>query len=83
MAVRTYSMQELRRIVKESVNEFEPKFGSKNLQKDNKSFNDKAYKESGTRTKDYDGGARDNHNKNGEFEHPQTDNKGMHDLKYD
>ena len=27
-------MQELRRIVKESVNEFEPKFGSKNLQKD-------------------------------------------------
>ena len=83
MAVRTYSMQELRRIVKESVNEFEPKFGSKNLQKDNKSINDKAYKESGTRTKDYDGGARDNHNKNGEFEHPQTDNKGMHDLKYD
>ena len=81
MAVKTYSMQELRRIIQESVDEFEPKFGSKTLQSDNKKINDKAYKESGERTKSYDGGARNNKGK--AFEYPNTDNKGMQDLKYD
>lgn len=82
MAIRTYKVSELRSIVKESANEFKPVMG-KNVEKDNKSINDKAYKDMEKETKSYDGGARDNHNKNGEFEHPQTDNKGMHDLKYD
>ena len=83
MAIKQYSVNELRRIVAESVEEFKPKFGSKNLQSDNEKINSDSYKESSKKVKDFDGGARKNHNKNGEFEHPHTDNKGMHDLKYD
>ena len=82
MAVRRYTVSELRKIVKESANEFKPVMG-KNVEKDNKEINDKAYKEMSRDTKSYDGGAREKNNANGSFEYPNTDNKGMQDLRYD
>ena len=79
MAVRTYSMQELKRIVKESADEFQPKYGYKSLQDDNKKNNGKAYKEMANDTKNYDGKAR-NEKKN--INYPNSDNRGMEDLQY-
>ena len=79
MATRSYSVSELRRIVKESANEFLPKFGTKKLQSNNKEINDKAYKETSTKVKSYDGGAR-NEKKN--INYPFSDNRGMEDLQY-
>lgn len=80
MAIRTYSVSELKKIIKESTSEFEPKFGSKNLQGDNKKINDKAYKETSEKVKSYDGSAR-NEKKN--INYPFSDNRGMEDIQYD
>ena len=78
MAIRTYKVSELRSIVKESANEFKPVMG-KNVEKDNKSINDKAYKDMEKETKSYDGGARAE-KKN--INYPSDDNWGMQDLQY-
>lgn len=78
MAIRTYKVSELRNIVKESANEFKPVMG-KNVEKDNKSINDKAYKDMEKETKSYDGGARIE-KKN--INYPSDDNWGMQDLQY-
>lgn len=78
MATRSYSVSELRKIVKESANEFKPVYG-KNVEKDNKEINDKAYKDMEKETKSYDGGAR-NEKKN--INYPFSDNRGMEDLQY-
>ena len=78
MAIRTYKVSELRNIVKESASEFKPVMG-KNVEKDNKSINDKAYKDMEKETKSYDGGAR-TEKKN--INYPSDDNWGMQDLQY-
>lgn len=78
MATRSYSVSELKKIVKESANEFKPVYG-KNVEKDNKEINDKAYKDMEKETKAYDGGAR-NEKKN--INYPFSDNRGMEDLQY-
>ena len=70
---------ELRRVIKESQNEFKPVvFGSD----ESKKINDKAYSDIKKETDDYDGGLTKDKNKLGGGI-SATDNKGMHDLNYD
>lgn len=78
MQNRRYSVGDMRRIIKESANEFKEVIGS-DVRKGNKENNEKAYKESSARTSKYDGGAR-KEKKN--ILYPQSDNKGMQDLEY-
>ena len=78
MTVRKYNVSELRRIIAESANEFKPVMG-KNVEKDNVTNNEKAYKEMKQATEKYDGGAR---TENKKIVAPMDDNKGMQDLEY-
>lgn len=80
MNLKQYSVSELRKLIKESSQEFKPKFGD-NVEKDNKKINDEAYKEIAKETEAYDGGVRNNSNK--KIQYPNTDGKGMADLNYD
>lgn len=77
--LREYNVSAIKNAVQESAKEFQPVFG-KNVEKDNKEINDKAYKESAKRVKDYDGGVKEPKKK---ATYPQSDNKGMQDLEYD
>lgn len=52
---KTFKVGDLKRFIAESSNEFKPILGV-NVEKDNKSINDKAYKDAKQRAKDYDGG---------------------------
>ena len=52
---KTFKVSDLKRFIAESSNEFKPVLGM-NVEKDNKSINDKAYKDAKQRAKDYDGG---------------------------
>lgn len=52
---KTFKVGDLKRFIAESSNEFKPVLGV-NVEKDNKSINDKAYKDAKQRAKDYDGG---------------------------
>lgn len=79
MVSKVYTISDLRRVIKESIDEFNPVKG-KGVDKENKANNDKAYKESSKRTKDYDGGVRKNKKA---AQYPNTFNKGMQDLQYD
>lgn len=81
MALREYKVSDLRQMIKESANEFKPVKG-KNVDKENKANNEKAYSETEKRTKSYDGGAKKK-NKGEEYTYPITPNKGMQDLQYD
>lgn len=78
MGIKKYSVSELKRIIAESANEFKPVMG-KNVEKDNKTNNEKAYKEMTKATEKYDGGAR---KENSKHAYPNNDNKGMQDLEY-
>ena len=78
MATKTYKVSDLRRIIKESSNEFKPIMG-KGVENDNKKINDKAYKDASNSTKNYDGGVK---GKNKKSSYPYTDNLGMQDLEY-
>jgi hypothetical protein len=78
MAIRKYNVSELRRIIAESASEFKPVMG-KDVEKDNKTNNEKAYKEMKNATEKYDGGARKETKK---LACPNDDNKGMQDLEY-
>lgn len=80
MALREYKVSDLRRMIKESANEFKPVKG-KGVDKENKANNEKAYSETDKRTKKYDGGTRQT--KKGKMTYPNTPNKGMQDLQYD
>lgn len=80
MSVRQYSVRELRRVIKESSNEFKPVMG-RNVEKDNKKINVKAYQEIENETRNYDGGATKGSKKVVTI--PKDDNKGMSDLQYD
>lgn len=74
MQVRRYNVGELRRVIKESTDEFRPVV----YNDDNKKINDKAYSEMAKATTK--GDAR-KVAKNPTY--PYTDNKGMEDLDYD
>lgn len=58
METISYKVGELKRIIKESSDEFKAKLGP-NVESENKRNNDKSYKESEKRAKDYDGGLKD------------------------
>lgn len=77
---RHYNIGELRKVVRESANEFKPVMG-KNVPEDNKKINKEAYKDIEKETKDYDGGLVKKDGKgisvNAEVNH------GMSDLAYD
>jgi hypothetical protein len=78
MAIRKYNVSELRKIIAESASEFKPVMG-KNVEKDNKTNNEKAYKEMKNATEKYDGGVKKESKK---LSCPNDDNKGMQDLEY-
>jgi len=52
---KTLTVKALKRLIAESSSEFKPVLGP-NVEKDNKSINDKAYSDAKKRAKDYDGG---------------------------
>ena len=77
--VTRINVGELRRVIKESQNEFKPVvFGSD----ESKKINDKAYSDAKKETEKYDGGLTKKSQKLGGGINA-TDNKGMHDLTYD
>ena len=78
MAVIEYKVSELKKIIAESANEFKPMMG-KGVEKDNKTNNEKAYKETAKKTEKYDGGVKKSNTKH---EYPNNDNKGMQDVEY-
>lgn len=79
MKQRRYSIGELRRVIKESATEFKPVYG-KNVEKDNKAINDKAYSDMEKAVKDYDG--KKTAPKTKKAAYPQDDNMGMENLRY-
>lgn len=80
MSVRQYSVRELRRVIAESSSEFKPVMG-RNVEKDNKKINVKAYQEIENETRNYDGGEGKESKKT--LNVPKDDNRGMTDLRYD
>ena len=78
MSNRIYKVSDLKKIIKESTNEFKPVMG-KNVENDNKKINDKAYNDIKKETDAYDGGTRKESKK---INYPYSDNKGMQDLEY-
>jgi hypothetical protein len=77
--VTRINVGELRRVIKESQNEFKPVvFGDDETKK----INDKAYSDIKKETEKYDGGVGKRNQKPGGGI-SATDNKGMHDLTYD
>lgn len=78
MSVQSYSVKQLKALVKESVSEFKPTLG-KNVANDNKKINDKAYSDMSKDAKDYDGGKTAKPKKGVA---PMDDNQGMQDLEY-
>jgi hypothetical protein len=57
MSELIYKVGELKQIIKESSTEFKPVLGT-NVERDNKTNNEKSYKESEKRAKDFDGGLK-------------------------
>ena len=55
MAIKSFKVGELNKLISESSNEFKAKMGS-SVESENKKNNDKAYKEATKRAKDFDGG---------------------------
>lgn len=54
----SYRVGDLKKLIRESSNEFKPVLGS-NVTRDNKKNNDKSYKDSEKRAKDFDGGLKE------------------------
>ncbi len=78
--ITTINVGELRRVIKESQNEFKPLvFGSD----ESKKINDKAYADIKRETDKYDGGLSSQGKKKLGGGIASTDNRGMHDLEYD
>lgn len=77
---RVYNVSELRKLIRESSNEFKPVTG-KNVEKDNKKNNEEAYKNATKRSKDYDGGVGKKSKQLSDY--PDTMNRGMQDIMYD
>lgn len=80
MTERIYKVSDLKRLIKESSNEFKPTMG-KGVEKEDKENNEKAYKEASKRAKDFDGGLDNKKKTLGQY--PNTFNKGMQDIFYD
>ena len=81
MGTITYSVKELKRIIKESQeNEFKPKLGP-NVERDDKKNAQDAYKDAEKRAKDYDGGLK-TPEKN-KLEPREDGNKTMLGLNYE
>lgn len=75
METITLKVSDIRKLVKESINEFEPKLGS-GVKSGNKDINGKAYKDAKKRAKDYDGGLEDEIlEKKPKYDKTQDDNK--------
>jgi hypothetical protein len=72
---KIYRVGDLRKVIKESANEFKPVVGNK----DNKKINGEAYKSVSNSTKDYDGGLG---RAKGVAVTPDM-NQGMSDIRYD
>lgn len=72
---KIYRVGDLRKVIKESANEFKPVVGNK----DNKKINGEAYKSVSNSTKDYDGGLG---RAKGAAVTPDM-NQGMSDIRYD
>ena len=64
---RTLTVKALKRLIAESSSEFRPVLGQ-NVEKDNKSINDKAYSNAKKRAKDYDGGLENTGGKMAKYE---------------
>ncbi len=77
--VTRISVGELKRVIKESQNEFKPIYFGHD---ESKKINDKAYSDIKKETDKYDGGLTNKSKKIGGGI-GATDNKGMHDLTYD
>ena len=78
MGITRINVGELRRVIKESQNEFKPVvFGMDK----SKEINDKAYSDTKKETEKYDGVLTSKKNIGGGIS--ATDNRGMHDLTYD
>lgn len=82
MKTRTYKVSELRRMIKESSNEFKPKLGN-NVEKENKANNEKAYKDAQKNIETYDGGVKQSKAKSKSLKYPNDGNRGMANLEYD
>lgn len=82
MNARVYTLGDLRRVIKESSDEFKPKLGL-NVEKDNKKINNDAYKQISKETKVYDGNVKNNDKNESIGDAPTAaTNKGMQDLEY-
>lgn len=79
MTTRKYTVSELKKIIAENATEFKQVLG-KDVEKDNKKNNEKAYKDIANETENYDGGVRDS--KKLAYSYPNDDNKGMQDIEY-
>lgn len=64
---KTFKVSDLKRFIAESSEEFKPLIG-KNVEKDDKSNNDKAYSDAKKRAKEFDGGLADTGGKRAKYE---------------
>ena len=81
MSEVTYSVKELKRVIKESSqNEFKPKLGQ-NVERDDKKNSQEAYDEAEKRAKNYDGGLKEP--EKNKLEPREDGNKTMLGLDYD
>ena len=78
---KLYTFSEFNNIIKESANEFKPKFG-KNVANDNKKNNEKAVDDIMRQTKKFDGGLR-KASKKTEISEVNSDDKNKTTLDYD
>lgn len=81
MKTRSYSVSELKSIIRESANEFNAILGSAVIS-NNKKNNEKAYKEIEKNVKNYDGGLKPTESTK-KIKPENGDNKGMQDLSYE
>lgn len=78
MERKIINVGELRKLIKES-SEFKAKLGP-NVEGENKKNNEKSYKDSEKKTKDFDGGLRANSKKNSDLDRSDDLNQGMLDY---
>lgn len=81
MSERIYSINDLRRLISESANEFKAKLGD-NVVSDNKKENKKAYSDSKKRAKDFDGGGSEE-TKKVDLSSKIDGNKTTTDVRFD
>lgn len=80
MSELTYRVGELKQLIKESSSEFKPVMGN-NVERDNKTNNEKSYKDAEKRAKDFDGGLKKQEKK--KFANREDYNGSMLDIDTD